>query len=196
MLDDAVEAVVSCRASLMLELNPAERQVQLVVDHQGVLRSNLEESRRCGDRLAGQIHEGLGLEQHHPLLAQPHLSQPSLELSLFERRLPAAAKLLEDPKADVVPVVPVPTTGVAEAADQLHYFFLSSFFGGSSFLPTGAAAGAFASAAGAPGFAGAAAPGLASAAAGAAPSSTTATSAVGGGATTSSFSGTATTARV
>src|SRR5215813_3525307 len=153
MLDDAVEAVVSSRASLMLELNPAERQVQLVVDHQGVLRSNLEESRRCGDRLAGQIHEGLGLEQHHPLLAQPHLSQPSLELSLFERRLPAAAKLLEDPKADVVPVVPVPTTGVAEAADQLHYFFLSSFFDA---LPI---------------FAGAAAPGLASAAAGAAPSS-------------------------
>src|SRR5262249_59232883 len=137
---------------------------------------------RCGASPPRQLHEGLGPGEPPPPLAQPHLSQPSLELSLFERRLPAAAKLLEDPKADVVPVVPVPTTGVAEAADQLHYFFLSSFFGGSSFLPTGAAAGAFASAAGAPGFAGAAAPGLASAAAGAAPSSTTATPAGGGGA--------------
>src|SRR5260370_42367712 len=158
------------------------------MNHESVFGSDLEEPGRCGNRLAGEVHEGLGFEQDHPLHSKPRLGQSSLESALGQRGVEAPAKLVEHAKADRVAMVSVLTAGVTQPADQLHYFFLSSFFA-SSFLPAGAAAPGLASAApGAPGLAGAPVPGLASAPAGAAPSSAATASAVGGRATPSSLS--------
>jgi hypothetical protein len=77
---------------------------------------DLVETGQGGDRLAGQVHVGHRLQQ--PQIS-PAAGDPAEELSLRrQRHLQCACELVNEPEADIVPVVCVFAAGVAEADDQ------------------------------------------------------------------------------
>ena len=69
------------------------------------------------DRPPGLVHVGLGLEQRHPVLVDPHLGEPAVELAAPRAAVPAR-ELLDDHEADVVAVARVLAPRVAEPDDE------------------------------------------------------------------------------
>src|SRR6185295_6236219 len=193
VLEDGLQPVVPAGASAALELEAPEGEVQLVVDHQHVLRGHLVEAGRAAHRGAGQVHVRLGEHEQQALPAQGPLANPRLELLLGEVRARLGGDALGDHETDIVPVALVLAPRVPQPADQLHYFFFSSFLAGSALPPAAGAAPC------SPGLPGAAAAAPAAPAAGAAPSAGAApgaAAAAAGAGAASSFSGAVTTAMV
>ena len=77
----------------------------------------LKKPSRSGDRPSGLVHEGLGLEERQPVLVDPCLGEPPVELRL-EGGIAAAGELVDDHPADVVAITLVTRSGVAEARDE------------------------------------------------------------------------------
>src|SRR3546814_14801497 len=66
-------------AAAGLDADLAGREVELVMQHDNLLRRNLEEMRRFTDRLAGQVHEGLRLQRQCLGTAEDALGQFAVE---------------------------------------------------------------------------------------------------------------------
>ena len=62
MLVHRPEAVVTSMATPNLEPEPTHRQIEFVVDDHNRLRAQAVEGGRRLDRLAAEVHEGLGLQ--------------------------------------------------------------------------------------------------------------------------------------
>jgi hypothetical protein len=95
------------------------RQVDLVVRHQDLRRQDPVEQGERGDRLAGAVHVGAGLQQPKlaAMVAQPR--QFAVELALgAEGRTGRAGDRIDEPEAGVVPRALVLGADVAEADDQ------------------------------------------------------------------------------
>jgi hypothetical protein len=58
---DVAQAIVSGMAAAEFEFGFSRWDVQLIVDHQDLIRLNFEEPSQSGDRFARQVHEGLWL---------------------------------------------------------------------------------------------------------------------------------------
>src|SRR5690242_12363948 len=117
MLRDRAQAVVAGETAAVLQLEPAEVEVALVVHDQHRVRLDLEELRSGADRAPGLVHVRLGLEQGELVPVDADLGQLPVELRLPRAAVPAR-ELLDDHPADVVPVARVLTARVAEADDE------------------------------------------------------------------------------
>ena len=117
---DRTQPVVAGMAAAGLDPAFARRQVKLVVKHGDVLRRELVEPHRLAHRLAGAVHEGVGLEQQQLVAAQPAFGHTPLKAG-FPR---AEAVRLGDPvdrhEADVVPVARILPAGIAQTHENLH----------------------------------------------------------------------------
>src|SRR6266581_2791025 len=67
LLHEGAEAVVAGVAAPLLELDPPERDIDVVVDNDQVLEGEPVEVERRVDGAARQVHERLGLEEEQPL---------------------------------------------------------------------------------------------------------------------------------
>jgi hypothetical protein len=109
------QAIVPAVAAALLEADAARFEVEVVMDDQGFVGGDLVEARQRSDRLAGEIHEGHRLQQPQFVDA----SDAAKEFPLRRQRcLQANAQLVDEPEADIVPVVFVLAAGVAEADNQ------------------------------------------------------------------------------
>ncbi len=94
------------------------------------LKAELEEVRRLADRLTGVVHVGRGLEQDHPLALQRAFGGLALKAAAPRSKSVTPRDLVDDDKADVVPVTLVLRTRIAEPHEETHdappssaYFF-------------------------------------------------------------------------
>ena len=98
----------------------AERQVDLVVQHEHAVEVELERAARRAGGAAGLVHVRLRLQQRDARAARAGaaLGQLAGELLLGAREIPAARELVGDLEADVVRRLGVAGPGVAEPDDQ------------------------------------------------------------------------------
>ena len=116
---ETAQAVVPAQTLAFLEPHLAEGQLDLVVDHEYPLDGDLVPARGLDGRLAGQIHEGHGQQQHHadarhrPSPARPWKRERSRGQTV------APPQLLPHHEADVVAVELVLGPGIAQRDDQV-----------------------------------------------------------------------------
>src|SRR5829696_6478216 len=98
----------------------AERQVDLVVDHEHAVEVELVRAARRTDRAPGVVHVRLRLEHRDARTARPGapLAQLAGELLARLRQVPARDQRVRDLEADVVRRRGVAAAGVPEADDQ------------------------------------------------------------------------------
>src|SRR5215217_2886894 len=114
-----LEAVVARQAAPQARLNAAERQIDLVVDHDDVVEVDAELAARRADRLAGVVHVGLRQEHAHARAAGAGAAVgveagPAL---LRVRQPPALGRQGCHLEADVVARARVAVAGVAQSDD-------------------------------------------------------------------------------
>src|SRR3546814_14301109 len=102
-------------ATAGLDADLAGGKVEFVMQHDDLLRRDLEEMRRFTDRLAGQVHVGLRLQRQCLGAAEDALGQfaveplaEGLETVLFGARI-------DRPEADVLPLPPLLGAGLAQS---------------------------------------------------------------------------------
>ncbi len=105
------------QAAAEADLDPAGLEVDLVVDDGDLLGRELEEPGGRGERVAGEVHVGLGLQQRELLLADADLGQLAGELGA-EGAAVAPGELVDHHPAGVVPVARVLAARVAETDDE------------------------------------------------------------------------------
>ena len=115
-----LQPVVAREPAALLEADVAERQVDLVVQHEHAVEVELEGAARGADGAPGVVHERLRLEHRDARAAGAGaaLGQLGVELLLRLREVPAADQLVGDAEADVVRAVGVGRARVAEPDDQ------------------------------------------------------------------------------
>ena len=98
----------------------AEREVDLVVDHEHAVEAELERAARGADGAAGLVHVGLRLEHRDARAARAGaaLGQLAGELLLRLRQVPALDQRVGDLEADVVRRAVVAAARVAEPDDE------------------------------------------------------------------------------
>ena len=93
MVDDVTDAVVASAGPVFADAHPAGRQIDVVLDDEEIRRGRVVVlDDRC-DGIAGEVHIGLGLYQHHALPGENPLRHQAGELAL---RLPGRANLRSD----------------------------------------------------------------------------------------------------
>ncbi len=120
VLDDGFDAVVSSRGTFLPESEGAERQGDIVINHQDVLRRPFVEGEDLLERPAAQVHEGLRLEEQRPVtrdLRQVALPLgDALECSPGLRRQP-----VQHHEAYIVAGILILAAGIPEPHDQLEH---------------------------------------------------------------------------
>src|SRR5690606_29456934 len=117
---EGADAVVAPGAAAGLDAHLGGREVEFVIEDDQVGRGKLVKAHRLADRLAGQVHEGLRLDQQHLFAADATFGDQALELSRPGRKGMAAGYRVRRHEADIMPVVLVFRAGIAEACDQQH----------------------------------------------------------------------------
>ena len=120
MLVQRAQTVVPGVPAALLEPQLARDQVQLVVEHPDVLRRDLEVAHRLANRLARQVHEGLRLDQQHPVGAKAPLRHPGLELAPPGAEAMRPGDRVEGHEADVVAMVGVTCARISQPDEKLH----------------------------------------------------------------------------
>ena len=103
-----------------LHLEPRGRQVDLVVEDGDVAGLELEEAHRLAHRLAGEVHEGLGLEERHLLGPEAAFGDLALELRAPGREAVVGGDPVHRHEADVVPVPGILRARVPEPHEKPH----------------------------------------------------------------------------
>src|SRR5205807_4014634 len=117
MLDDRPQSVVTTEPAADLQLEPAELEIALVVDHEHLAGLELVEARRCAHGAPRLVHERLGLQQRDLVAVEADLGKLSRELRARGAAVPAC-ELVGDEIADVVAVARVLAPGVPEPDDE------------------------------------------------------------------------------
>ena len=110
-----LETIVPAIATTLLEADAARFEIEVVVDDQRLVGGDPVETRECCDCLAGKVHEGHRLQQPEFAVARDAAKELPLRC---QRCVQAGGQLVNEPEADVVPVVLVLAAGVAEADNQ------------------------------------------------------------------------------
>jgi hypothetical protein len=107
---------VSGEAAAELAAHLAKGEIDLVVEHDHVIERYAESAAGRAGRRPRLVHEGLGKKDRDPGAARPHppLADQAAEALAGAGKLPAAAELVRDLKADVVPGPGVAGPGIAE----------------------------------------------------------------------------------
>ena len=79
---------------------------------------DLEKARQRRDGIAGKVHVGQGLQQHHLVALYLALAPQALELGLVDGDAPFAGQVVQRGKARVVACAVVFGLRVAQAGDQ------------------------------------------------------------------------------
>lgn len=79
LLHKGTKAVVPAVPTPLLDLDAAEGDVEVVMNHDGVGKRKLVKTERLGHRAPGEIHVGLGLEQEKPLAVPGRLAEDAGE---------------------------------------------------------------------------------------------------------------------
>ena len=115
---DVPQAVVPAVGAAGADAQLAQRQVEVVADHQEVRGFHLMKVEGLADAAATQIHKGFRLDQQEGLAAVVQLGHLGLEPTAEPRGV--LGQQVDDVEADVVPGARVLRAGVAEADDDLH----------------------------------------------------------------------------
>ena len=99
------------------DLDAARFEVDLVVHDSDLLGRELEEPGGRGERVAGEVHVGLGLQERQLQLPDADLGQLAGELGA-EGAVVAPRQLVDDHPPRVVPVARVLAARVAETDDE------------------------------------------------------------------------------
>ena len=120
VLEDGLDAVVTPGGPLLPETQGAERQGDIVIDHQHVLRGPLVKGKDLLQRSSTQVHERLRFKENRAVAR--NLRQVALP---FRDRLENGArlrgKLVQQHEADVVAGIFVLAAGITEADDELEH---------------------------------------------------------------------------
>ena len=79
---------------------------------------DLEKARQRRDGIAGKVHVGQGLQQHHLVALYLALAPQALELGLVDGDAPLACQVVQGGKTGVVPGAVVFGLGVPQTSDQ------------------------------------------------------------------------------
>src|SRR6516162_1840776 len=104
-------------------LNPhlAGPQIDLVMYDKDFTGQELIKSRRLADRLARRIHKGLRLQQQDALAVDRSLAKLTFKATAKSWVAMSAGNYFDRHKADIVPVLGVTRTGIAETDDEAHH---------------------------------------------------------------------------
>ena len=83
---DIAQPVVAGVAAVELELGLAGGDVQLVVGDQYFFGGDFVKARKCGHRLAREVHKGLGLQQPDGVPIQGAASRIAMEVAVHRQR--------------------------------------------------------------------------------------------------------------
>ena len=120
-VDERLHAAMAGRAAAELDLDPAEREIRLVVDDDRVPRGAPELGGQLRGGLATEVHEGLGTRGDHVIAVDGSLSHACQSFAPFAAELSAPLELVKAHPADIVPGPRVFASRVAEADDQLGH---------------------------------------------------------------------------
>src|SRR6266545_860799 len=115
-LQDRFEAAMAGGAPRSAEAQTAERQVDLVVDHQDLRRVELVPLEQTARGIAAPVHIGLRPGQPGPAVAPA--SDQGVALQVVDRDPPAAGELLDHPETHVVAGLAILRAGVPQAQDE------------------------------------------------------------------------------
>ena len=90
----------------------------VVAQNDHMVGRDLEKARQRRDGIAGKVHVGQGLEQHHLVAVHFTLAPQALEFGLAHADAPFAGQVVQRGKARVVACAVVFGLGVAQAGDQ------------------------------------------------------------------------------
>ncbi len=119
---DRAQAVVAGMAAAGLDPGLAGGKVKLVMKDHDSGGVELVEIRRRAHRLAGQVHEGFGLEQHHLFGAKPPFADQPLKALAPGRKAVVGGDAVQRHEADVVAVAGIFAAGIAKAHKEFHRF--------------------------------------------------------------------------
>src|SRR5204863_3391332 len=96
------------------------RQFEFVLHHRDFVGRELEEIRSFLNRASGVVHEGQWTKQDHPLTIECAFRRLALKAAAPWCETMTPRNLIDDHKADVVPVIRVLRAGIAESNKQSH----------------------------------------------------------------------------
>jgi hypothetical protein len=91
-LQQGAETVVTGVTAPLLQFNPAEGDIEVIVDDDKVLKENFMEIQRLGHGTPGEIHEGLGFQKKQSLPLKGSLAAKSGKIFPGDRNSGAVAK--------------------------------------------------------------------------------------------------------
>ena len=118
MRRDRAQPVMTGVAAALLHAQLGGRQIKLVMKDDDVLRRNLEELRRRGDRRPGLVHVGLRLHQQNAFGADGRFAAGGVETRLPGRSVVCARDRLRRHEADIVSVHGVAVARIAEPDEE------------------------------------------------------------------------------
>src|SRR5579871_3045008 len=117
---DVPQPVMAAMSAAGSKAQLAQRQVDIVADHQQIGEDRLVEVNDLANALTAQVHEGLGLDEENLLAILVELGDPGLKAILKTAHSRATGQAVHHHEADIVPRVRVPPAGIAQAYDDFH----------------------------------------------------------------------------
>ena len=118
MVDDVFQPVLAACRALRAHAQCTHVERNIVRQHNDPFGRDLVKRRCSVHRLAGQVHEGLRLEEEHALAAQHPLAHERLELHPVDLLPGARTVAFQRAEARIVPGVIVLAAGIAQPDDQ------------------------------------------------------------------------------
>ena len=122
--NDALQAVVPARRAGRTDAQLAGGLRDVIAQHQHMVGRNLEKARHRGDGIAGKVHVGQGLKQHHLVAVHLALSPQALELGFAHRDVPLVGQRVQRGKTGVVAGAIVLCFGVAQPCNEPDIVFI------------------------------------------------------------------------
>ena len=118
--DDGFQSVMPPGAPFHTDPQHAFLQVDVVGDHQDVLRRDLVEIRRCPEALTRIVHIGLGLQKQHLLRAKHPLSAQG-KMFFFIHLCPHPLRqTVDDMEACIMTCILVFPARISQARNNIH----------------------------------------------------------------------------
>ena len=122
--NDALQAVVSARRAGGADAQLAGGLGDVIAQHQHMVGRDLEKARHGGDGIAGKVHVGQRLQQHHLVAVHLALSPQALELGFAHRDVPLVGQRVQRGKTGVVAGAIVLCFGVAQPCNEPDIVFI------------------------------------------------------------------------
>src|SRR5882724_1498984 len=120
MRGDRAQPVMAGNAAADLDAHLRRRQFEFVLKHGDLAGGQFEEVGSFLNRASGLVHEGLRLQQHHPLAIERAFGGLALKTAAPWCETMTPRNSIDDNEPDVVPIVRVFRAGITEANKQAH----------------------------------------------------------------------------